>query len=124
MRRFRTLTSFGAALTAMLASSPLTADPTTPDFSGFWGRGTFDFEAANSGPAPIRNLTRLPSGSSDPTRPAGDYGNPILKPAASAIVKMRAENALAGVTFPDPSTRFAPYNPPFIFAMQLGMQLL
>jgi hypothetical protein len=97
---------------------------TIPDFSGFWGRGTFDFEAANSGPAPIRNLIRLPSGSSDPTRPAGDYNNPILKPTASAIVKMRAEKAMNGVTFPDPSTRCAPYNPPFVFAMQLGMQFL
>lgn len=123
MRRFCTLTSFGAALTAML-SAPLTAAPATPDFSGFWGRNTFDFEAANSGPAPIRNLTRLPSGSSDPTRPVGDYNNPILKPAASAIVKLRAEKASAGVTFPDPSTRCAPYNPPFIFAMQLGMIFL
>lgn len=95
-----------------------------PDFSGFWGRGTFDFEAAKSGPGPIRNLIRLPSGSSDPTRPAGDYNNPILKPGASVIVKQRSDKAKNGVTFPDPSTRCAPYNPPFVFAMQLGMRFL
>ncbi len=111
-----------AVLAAVFAGPAAAAE--TPDFSGFWGRGTFDFEAANSGPGPIRNLIRLPSGSSDPTRPAGDYNNPILKPEAAAIVKQRAERAIAGVTFPDPSTRCAPYNPPFVFAMQLGMRFL
>jgi hypothetical protein len=95
-----------------------------PDFSGFWGRSTFDFEAKDSAPGPIRNLQRLPSGSSDPTRPVGDYNNPILKPEAAAIVKRRAEGAMIGKTFPDPSTRCAPYNPPFVFAMQLGMRFL
>ena len=110
-----------------LASShawPVWAADDVPDFSGFWGRSTFDFEAIPSAPEPIRNLLRLPSGSSDPTRPVGDYNNPILKPEAAAIVKQRSEKAANGVTFPDPSTRCAPYNPPFVAAMQLGMQFL
>src|ERR1043165_157429 len=98
---------------------PASAADTVPDLSGFWGRGTFDFERLPAAPPPIGNLHRLPSGSSDPTRPAGDYNNPILKPEAAAIVKTRAEKALNGVTFPDPSTRCAPYNPPFVAAMQL-----
>jgi hypothetical protein len=95
-----------------------------PDFSGIWGRGTFDFEPIPSAPPPIANLYRLPSGSSDPTRPVGDYNNPILTPAASAIVKQRSERALQGKTFPDPSTRCAPYPPPFVAAMQLALQML
>jgi hypothetical protein len=103
---------------------PVSAAEAVPNFSGFWGRSTFDFEAIPSAPEPIRNLLRLPSGSSDPTRPVGDYNNPILKPAAAAIVKERADKAVTGVTFPDPSTRCAPYNPPFVSAMQLGMQFL
>ena len=103
---------------------PAAAADRTPDFSGFWGRNTFDFEAKPSAPEPIRNLERLPTGSSDPTRPVGDYNNPILKPDASAIVRQRAERARVGVTFPDPSTRCTAYNPPFVFAMQLGMQFL
>ena len=103
---------------------PISAADKVPDFSGFWGRNTFDFEAMASPPGPIRNLQRLSSGSSDPTRPVGDYNNPILKPEAAAIVRQRAERAMVGVTFPDPSTRCAPYNPPFVFAMQLGMQFL
>jgi hypothetical protein len=103
---------------------PASAADAVPDLSGFWGRGTFDFEAIPAAPPPIANLVRLPSGSSDPTRPAGDYNNPILKPEAAAIVKARTEKALTGVTFPDPSTRCAPYNPPFVAAMQLGVQFL
>jgi len=103
---------------------PAAAADRTPDFAGFWGRNTFDFEAKPSAPEPIRNLQRLPAGSSDPTRPVGDYNNPILKPAASEIVRQRAERAKAGITFPDPSTRCTAYNPPFVFAMQLGMQFL
>src|SRR6185295_17763649 len=111
------------ALAVSLASPAMAAD-TLPDFTGFWGRGTFDFEAIPAAPPPIGNLYRLPSGSSDPARPAGDYNNPILRPAAASIVKERAERALQGKTFPDPSTRCAPYNPPFVAAMQLGLRML
>ena len=110
------------AVAAFPAYPAATAD--VPDPSAFWGRGTFDFEAKASAPPPIRNLLRLPSGSSDPTRPVGDYNNPILKSDAAGIVKQRAQRAMNGRTFPDPSTRCAPYNPPFIFAMQLGMRFL
>lgn len=113
----------GFALASVLLCPARAAD-TVPDFSGFWGRNTFDFEGKPSAPEPIRNLERLPTGSSDPTRPIGDYNNPILKPEAAAIVKERGERARLGRTFPDPSTRCTAYNPPFIFAMQLGMRFL
>ena len=113
-----------AAIAATTFAAPAIAADAVPDLTGFWGRGTFDFEAIPAAPPPIGNLYRLPSGSSDPTRPAGDYNNPILKPEAAAIVKARAEKALNGITFPDPSTRCAPYNPPFVAAMQLGVQFL
>ena len=86
-----------AAISFALASvlvGPASAADKVPDFSGFWGRSTFDFEAMTSRPSPIRNLQRLPSGSSDPTRPVGDYNNPILKPEAAAIVRQRAERAM------------------------------
>ncbi|HXJ01312.1 MAG TPA: hypothetical protein VNH44_08805 [Micropepsaceae bacterium] len=110
-------------LTAFAATA-CAAETSVPDFSGIWGRNTFDFEALPAGPAPITNSYRLPAGSSDPTRPVGDYKNPLLKPEAAAIVKQRAEKALKGETFPDPSTRCAPYPPPFVAAMQLGLQFL
>ncbi len=114
----------GSIAAALLGLPAWSAEKTAPDFSGLWGRNTFDFEALPSGPGPITNLVRLPSGSSDPTRPAGDYNNPILKPEAASIVKQRTEGAVAGHGFPDPSTRCAPYNPPFVAAMQLGLQFL
>jgi hypothetical protein len=116
----------GAIAFALISAlvGPVAAAERVPDFSGFWGRNTFDFEAKPAAPKPIRNLQRLPGGSSDPTRPVGDYNNPILKPDASAIVRQRAEGARVGITFPDPSTRCTAYNPPFVFAMQLGMQFL
>lgn len=113
----------GLALAAV-SVCPATAADSVPDFSGYWGRNTFDFEARSSAPEPIRNLLRLPTGSSDPTRPVGDYNNPILRPEAAAIVKERGDRARLGRTFPDPSTRCTAYNPPFIFAMQLGMRFL
>jgi hypothetical protein len=118
---------YRAAIGFTLASAlvwPASAAESVPDLSGFWGRSTFDFEAISSAPSPITNLQRLASGSGDPTRPVGDYNNPILKPEAAAIVKQRSERAMTGATFPDPSTRCAPYNPPFVSAMQLGMQFL
>jgi len=94
-----------------------------PDFSGMWGRNAFDLEAAPAGPAPVTNLQRLPSGSGDPTRPIADYRNPLLKPEAAEIVRQRSELSRAGKVFPDPSNQCAPFPPPFIFAMQLGVQI-
>ena len=116
----------GFVSAAMLVSHAMgagTAAP-IPDFSGMWGRNTFDFEALPNAPSPVTNLYRLPSGTSDPTRPVGDYHNPLLKPEAAQIVKQRAEAALKGDIFLDPSARCAPYPPPFVFAMQLGVQML
>jgi len=111
---------------SVLAGSAASAQPAThtPDLSGMWGRNAFDFEALPSSPSPVTNSQHLPSGSGDPQRPIGDYRNPWLKPQAAQIVKQRAEKALAGDTFPDPSTRCAPYPPPFVAAMQLGLQML
>ncbi len=94
-----------------------------PDFSGMWGRNAFDLEAAPSGLAPVTNLRRLASGTGDPTMPIADYSNPLLKPEAAEIVRQRSELSRAGKVFPDPSNQCAPFPPPFIFAMQLGVQI-
>jgi hypothetical protein len=94
-----------------------------PDFSGSWGRNAFDLEAVASGPSPITNLQRLPDGSGDPQRPVADYRNPLLKPEAMEIVRKRSEQAARGDVFPDPSNQCAPYPPPFIFGMELGLQM-
>jgi hypothetical protein len=120
MRVCPTIVGLAAATAAAI---PAFAADAVPDLSGFWGRARSISRRfrrrrrrSESVPAPLRQQR------SD--APAGDYNNPILKAGAAAIVKARAEKALAGITFPDPSTRCAPYNPPFVAAMQLGVQFL
>ena len=95
-----------------------------PDFSGLWGRNAFDFEALPSGPAPVANMKRLPSGIGDPNALVGDYTDPILKPQAAEIVKQKGDISLGGNAFPDPSNQCLPWPPTFTFAMQLGLQML
>src|SRR6202049_2150808 len=62
-----------------------------PDFSGFWLHPGLGFGPPLSGPGPVRNKTRLPSGASDFTKLVGDYTNPILKPQAAEAVKKFGE---------------------------------
>jgi len=54
----------------------------------------------------------------------GDYNNPILKPEAAAVVKRNGEISEAGHDFPDPSNECGAQAPPFVFAIQLGMQIV
>jgi hypothetical protein len=78
-----------------------------PDFPGIWGHYSFPgFEPPRSGPGPLLNKSRrrqsfddngLPfRGTNVPlvsnnTQLVGDYGNPILKPAAAEVVKKHGE---------------------------------
>lgn len=96
----------------------------TPDFTGMWGRNAFNFEPLPSGPKPVANLKRLPSGIGDANQLVGDYMNPILKPQAAEIVRRMGEISKTGADYPDPSNHCQPYQPPFTFAMQLGVQIL
>jgi len=95
-----------------------------PDFSGTWGRNSLDFETAPSGHAPVTNIKRLPSGTSDQSARVGDFKNPILRPNAAEIVKRRGEISLSGTTFPDPSNQCWPYQPLYDFAFQFQTQIL
>jgi hypothetical protein len=95
-----------------------------PDFSGPWGRNAFDVEPASGNPKPVDNLVRLPNGAGNASMLVGDYSNPLLKPEAAAVVKRRGELALSGASVPDPSNQCAPFAPPFMFSMELGVQLL
>ena len=109
---------------AALAAAPAFAASEIPDFTGLWGRNAFDLEPPPSGPGPILNIKRLPSGAGDPNALVGDWRNPILKPEAAEIVKRAGEIALAGANFPDPSNQCAPWQPTFAASMQLGVQIL
>jgi hypothetical protein len=98
--------------------------PSIPDFAGMWGRNSFGVELSGGGPRPLTNLTRLANGVADGTALVGDYNNPILKPEAAETVRKRGLVSLTGTAFPDPSNHCAPYSPPYVFSMQLGLQIL
>jgi hypothetical protein len=102
----------------------------TPDFTGPWGRNMFNFETPDVGPGPIVNLRRQgtdagrSAADGDPIPLVGDYNNPILKPEAAAVVKKWGEYSESGHDNPDPSNQCGVYSPPYLFAMQQGMQMI
>src|SRR5689334_12439107 len=67
------LMAAGAAVVALPASQ---AAPAAPDFSGFWAHPALGFGPPLSGPGPVRNTSRLPSGAGNFDRLVGDYSNP------------------------------------------------
>lgn len=96
-----------------------------PDFSGIWARNTFSHEQPPDGPGPVTTLRPpLPNGVFDNFAMVGDYNNPILRPEAAAILKGRGEMSLNGVNFPDPSNQCGFIAPPYIFANEVGLQML
>ena len=120
---FRQASIMGVACAALTAL-PALADDAAPDFSGRWGRNSFNFEEKAEGPKPLVNLKRLKDGTNDPGQLVGDYKNPILKPEAAEAVRKNGLLAKAGLGYPDPSNQCRPYAPPFNFAMQLGLDIL
>ena len=94
-----------------------------PDFSGVWAREYFGFEQPESGPGPVANLSRLPTGQSNLTQMVGDYNNPILQPWAAEVLRKRGEISLKGEDFPIPSNQCAPQPMPYILWQQ-EIQLL
>jgi hypothetical protein len=86
-----------------------------PDFSGLWAHPGLGFGPQLSGPGPIRNKSRLPSGASNFDQLVGDYSNPILKPEAAEVVKKLGEISLSGRAFPDPDSMCLQNPVPYIF---------
>ncbi len=95
-----------------------------PDFSGVWAHPYFPgFEPPASGPGPILNRSRLPSGVGNASQFVGDYTSPILKPQAAEVVRQHGEISLAGGVYPTPSNQCWPSGVPYIF-FQHGVQML
>src|SRR5580700_736858 len=95
-----------------------------PDFSGVWTHPYWPgFDPPLSGPGPVVNKSRLPTGAGDSNQLVGDYANPILKPQAAEVVRKHGEISLAGVTYPTPANQCWPEPLPFIFR-NFGMQIL
>ena len=87
-----------------------------PNFSGRWAHPYLTgFEPPRSGPGPVRNRSRLPSGIGNFQLLVGDYSNPILRPRAAEIVREHGERSLAGEGYPTPSNQCWPPGVPYIF---------
>jgi hypothetical protein len=111
---------------ATLAPPPAAAANSVakPDFSGLWGRNSWDFEQPPSGPGPIMNRMRRPDGASLGRLLVGDYTNLILKPQAAERVKALGEISLGGYTYADPANQCFPHPMPYILAYNFEMQML
>ncbi len=125
MRRYKVFwLAFGLAATAT-ASFAQGADRTAiPDLSGSWSHAALNgLELPLSGPGPVRNNAREPSGVGNRQLLVGDFSNPILQPWSADVVKKFGEMSLAGKGYPSPRNQCWPEQVPFILA-NYGMQLL
>jgi hypothetical protein len=96
----------------------------TPNFSGMWVHPFWPgFDPPLSGPGPVVNRSRLPSGVGNSDQLVGEYTNPILKRQAAEVVRKHGEISKAGVTYPTPANQCWPQPPPYIF-WTIGVQFL
>jgi hypothetical protein len=110
-----TAQAFGQTV-APAPSTPAASNAASiPDFSGSWVHPGLGFGPALSGPGPVRNKSRLPSGASNFNLLVGDYTNPILKPGAAEVVRKFGETSLSGLAFPDPDNQCLQNPVPYIF---------
>jgi hypothetical protein len=101
---------------APAAATPAAANAALiPDFSGNWLHPALGFGPALSGPGPVINKSRLPSGAGNFNLLVADYSNPILKPEAAEVLKKMGEISLSGRAFPDPDNQCMQNPVPYIF---------
>jgi hypothetical protein len=110
----RFLSVLAVSVSVPLAAQAAASSP-VPDFSGKWSHPGLGFDSPASGPGPVRNKSRLPSGASNFNLLVGDYTNPILKPQAAETVKKFGEISLSGRVFPDPDNQCRLNPVPYIF---------
>src|SRR5579864_3207313 len=86
-----------------------------PDLSGVWQHALPGFEPLASGPTALVNRSRRANGTGDILKLAGDYRNPILKPAAAEVMRLHGELGLNGIGDANPRNQCWPGGPPFDF---------
>ena len=89
--------SFAIAVSAF-AWPGSAATPALPDFGGYWGRNSTDFEPPLSGPGPVTN-----KGKTFYAR-FGDDTNPILKPEAAERIRQASKLTVEASISPRPPT--------------------
>src|SRR5262245_8298872 len=114
--------SLAAAVPATTAPAAPSAAP-VPDLSGILVHSALGFESPVSGPGPVTNKSRLPSGAGNFDKLVGDYESPILKPNAAEVVKRMGEISLSSKAFPDPDNQCLLNPVPYIF-WNFDIQLL
>ena len=121
---FRLSWALLAAMAMPALAQTLSPAAGVPDFSGMWVHPYFPgIEPPASGAGPIFNRLHRPNGGGSGGQLVGDYTNPVLKPAAAAVVKRHGDLSLSGMTYPTPSNRCWPSGVPYIF-FQHGMQMV
>jgi hypothetical protein len=70
------------------------------------------------------NTSRKADGTLDNNVPVGDYTNPLLTPEAAQILMERGDISLSGRAFLSPHNKCLLEPPPFVLAMQFGVQIL
>ena len=119
MRTFILATTTAATLFSATAftQEPSQRTALIPDFSGLCAHPSLNvLEPLLSGPGPVRNRSRLRTGSQagvgDIAQLVGDYTNPILQPWAAEVVKKFGEISLAGQGYPTPRNQCWPEGMP------------
>jgi hypothetical protein len=111
------------AFSAMTASTPAHS-AAIPEFAGLWARTSLGYEKPLNGRGGVENRMRRPNGASNLGQLVGDYTDPLLKPAAAAVLKRLGEVSVQGIAFPQPSNQCLLYPPPYIASNNQEIQLL
>jgi hypothetical protein len=113
---------------ASVAPAMAQTSSSIPNLSGLWNHASLNgLELPLSGPGPVRNTSRLKTGSQagagNIAQLVGDNTNPILQPWAADVVRKFGEMSLAGIGYPTPRNQCWPEQVPFVF-INYGMQIL
>src|SRR5215471_8116690 len=109
--------AFGQAVSPTVGPANSEEESATPipDLYGIWVHSLPGFEPLASGPTALVNRSRRANGTGDILKLAGDYTNPILKPAAAEVVRLHGELGLNGIGDANPRNQCWPGGPPFDF---------
>lgn len=117
--------SVSVAVVLLTGVSPgVAADNRVPDFSGLWARTSLGYEKPLNGQGGVENRMRRANGASNLSQLVGDDTDPLLKPAAAAVLRRLGEISIQGIAFPQPSNQCQPYAPPYIASNNQEIQLL
>jgi hypothetical protein len=118
------------SLLLVTLSAPAAAQTAAPlpDIFGAWNHTSLNgLELPQSGPGPLKNLSRLRTGPQagvgNLAQLVGDYRNSILQPWAAEVVRRSGEMALAGKGYPTPRNQCWPEQVPFVLE-NFGMEIL